>query len=309
MSKIEDRLRYDKDATRLLIGFKDYADPIIDIFAPQIPVPKSGQFAQYPQGNFKFVGDTTRGVGDPNVKQLIIPGATWTPYFLEEHPLFDSVDRQVKERSGIVQNLIETSIVKKGRQIKNALDQERCKKVVDAVLASTYSTTITTKWDDTGGDPVADLKAAKKAHYANCGMDANYLMIPSLVFMAMGDVVRTKYGVTSNEAVRATIETILLGQLGIPATNLLISGAPLFGTTTYSQWWGDNVVLFYAQKAPIDQDATYMATLTPDDVPYYRQLPVYTDTHQTGEFVQGIMEYKVMFIVEKCGYVLKDCLL
>ena len=260
---IEDRLRYDKDTTRLLLAYTEGVDPACLVISPYIRVPKTFKYIQYGKGNFLFTDSTIRGIGDRNVKELKIDGGTWTEAFLEEHSLKTMIDRQVHKRSGVVQGLVENDLVKKGKKLKEALMQEMCRSIITKVNAITNNTTIVTKWDDTGGDPVADIKAGIKAFFAQNGHMPTHISIPSLVLLTIGQIIKTVYNVTSADSVRAIIDKILLEDLGIPAGNLLVPGAGTYDTasTNYLQLWSDNVLLFYTRPAPIEEDNIFMATV------------------------------------------------
>jgi hypothetical protein len=227
--------------------------------------------------------------------------------------LFDVIDRQDLNRSGAVNELVENNIIKKGKKIKEALDQELCRNIIarvadPAAFASGRKATPTNKWNAANGDPVADLKAAASAFFANCGQMPTHIFIPSLVLMHMGERVRAKYSVQTDTSERKIIESILLTSIGIPAENLVVPAAGAFGTTTFSQMWSDNVLLAYIKPEPIEEDLTFAVTFVPEDVPDYRQLPPYDAPHQTGIVIQGIREYKVEVIFPDAGYLIFDVL-
>lgn len=314
MANVEDRLRYDKDTSRLLIDYKEGVDETLFVVSPRIPVPQTFRYAKYTKGNNVFAEDTTRATGNPNVKRLVIDGATWFDKELEEHSLEDFLDRRYKGRSGVVQGLFETDMLKKGRRIKNMLDVEQTKKIIAKVqsINASYKTTPTTKWNDTGGDPVAELIAAKEAMFANCGKYPSHIVIPQLVLSTIANIVRAKYTITSFTKNSAIVEQILLDDLGIPATNLLIPSAGNYNGTTavYEQLWGDSVLMFFTMPLPVEDDIVFMGTFIADDVPEYRQLPVFEEpNHKTGDVVQGIKEYFIDFIAEDAGYWIYTCLL
>jgi hypothetical protein len=311
MAKVEDRLRYDKDTTRLVLAYTEGIDPNVQVMCPDIEVPTSGQYMSYPKGNFKFSGDTTRGIGDTTVKELKIAGGTWLPYFLIEHPLFASLDR-LEGRSGMVQNIVETSLVKKGNRVKEALDQEWSGKVITLAqtINASYKTTPSTKWNAASGQaPIADIRAACIAVAQNCGRWPNNMLITASSLVYLADYARSHFNINTINTDQQIIEKLVMPHLNIK--NLLISDARSYGGTTYDEVWGAKGAcwVFYSKKSPVIEDVTFMANLVPDDVPAYRQLPPYQDLHQTSKgMIQGIREYDPRFICESAGYWLYDVL-
>lgn len=311
MPNVEDFLAYDKDTSQIVIAFSDGADLTCKFVAPDVRVTKAFKYMQYPKGNFRFTGDTTRGVGDMNVQELKIPGGTWVDGFLVEHPLeSDPFDRQIMNRDGVVMGIVETDLREKGVEVKNSLDQEWASKVIALAKAISYSTTPATKWDAGGATPGANLRAAGIQFFKNCGKKPTHLLIPWDVSQYMGDACRIEYGITKDVSDMAVIERIVLKNLGIPATNLLIPSQGVYNaaTTEYVLEWGDNVLLFYSKPSPTKKDVTFMKTFRPKDKPPFWQYAPYETSKKTGIVIQGVQEYLPKIVTESAGYLLTDVL-
>ena len=311
MPNIEDFLLYDKDTSQLVIAYSDGADPNCAIVAPDARVPKSFQYITYPKGNFRFTGDTTRGVGDMNVQELKIGGGTWTQGFLVEHPLeSDPFDRQILNRDGVVKGISETDLTEKGIEVKNSLDQEWASKVIALATAITNKTTPTKKWNESGATPGANLRAAGIQFFKNCGRKPTHLLIPWIVFQHMGGACRAEFGISKDISDRAVVERIVLQNLGIPASNLLIPDQGVYNSTSteYEIEWGENVMLFYSKPSPTKKDVCFMKTFRPSDKPPYWQYAPYETSKKTGIQTQGVMEYFVKVTCEAAGYLLYNTL-
>jgi len=312
MPNVENILIYDKDASQNVIAFSEGGDQGCAVLAPDGRVTKSYQYMVYPKGNFRFTGDTTRGVGDMNVKELKVEGGTWTPGFIPEHPLESTpFDRQIMNREGVVTGIHETDIVKKGKKVKDALDQEWNSKVISLATGISNKTTPVKKWDESGATPGANLRAAGITHFENCGKRPKYLLIPWIVFQFMGDAARAEYGISKDISDLAVVERIVLQNLGIPASNLIIPGVGVYNSTTakYEEEWGDNVLMWHSKPDPDDEELTFMKTFRPKDKPAYWQYAPYETDKKTGVIIQGVTEYDVKVVCESAGYLLYNVLL
>lgn len=311
MANVENFLAYDKDASQNVIAYSEGGDQGCLVVAPDARVAKSSQYLSYPKGNFRFTGDTTRGLGDMNVQSLKVAGGTWEPLFLIEHPLeSEPFDRQIMNRDGVIAGIHETDLIQKGVKVKDALDQEWNSKVISLAAAIPNSTTPTTKWDQAGAAPGANLRVAGITFFQNCGKRPSHLMVPWIVMQFMADSARAEYGISKDIDDMMVIQRIVLRNLGIPANNLIVPGVGVYNATTakYEEEWGDKVLMWYTKPNATKEDLTFMKTFRPKDKPAYWQYAPYETDKKTGIVMQGVTEYLVQVTCSSAGYILTDVL-
>lgn len=308
---IEAQLIPDLDTTNLVVAYTDGIDPFARVIAPNIMKAKSFKYWTYPKGNFRFTEKTDRAIGDPNVKQLKIPGGSEVEGFLVEHPLeSEPIDRQTQGRESIIANVHENDVKERGVEVKNSLDQELTSKIITLATAISNSTTPLNKWNAGGATPGKDLRTAAIEVFKQCGRWPSHLLIPRIVFANMGDAARSEYGVSKDISDAAIVQRIILENLRIPIANMLIPGVGVYSSTTteYEEEWGDKVMLFYTKPQPVRKDVIFMATFQPKDKPEYFQYAPYLTPQKTGVVVQGVREYLVKVVCEAAGYMLTDVL-
>lgn len=301
---IESRYRYDKDATRMVLAYKEgLAEEALSI-APVIKRPKSGQYPSYGAGEWQYTNFDSRAPGDPKIKQITFPAATWTEYFIPEIPRKKFIDRQDNKRTGTVAGLAETDVSRTAEKMKQALHQALSYKIITTALAGVGGTaTPTTKWNSVGADPVKDLRTYIDDFEAQCGMPPNGAVFPSKVFRYVGAGVRAGYAITSEKPNTALVKEMLMQDLGIPANRLFISTAHLYGTSTFANMYTNAVLLFYSATNPnmVDWEPTYMGSIVPDDVPYFRVMPPYS-FGDPGLWVEAIFEILPKVLMANAGY-------
>jgi hypothetical protein len=301
---IEDRLNYDKDATNLVIAYKEgIADEVLSI-SPLIKRPKSGYYPSYGRGEWQYLDFEARAIGDPNVKQITFPAVSWTEYFIPEVPRKKFIDSQAAGRSGVV-GLVDDNVQGAAERVKYALNQALSYKIITAALAGVGGTTTpVTKWNSPGSDATADLNAAIDAFEAQCGLPPNGIVIPSKVLRYCGKNVRAAYGVNAATPNVGLVKEILMTDLGIPTDRIFISYAHLYGTSSFANMYTNAVLLFYSATNPnmIDWEPSYMGSIIPDDVEWFRVKTPYESEDKNGYYVQCIMEIQPKVLLSYAGY-------
>lgn len=302
---IEARMRYDKDATRGVLAYKEgIAEEALSI-SPIITQPKSGQYPSYGPGEWQYTNFDSRAPSDPKVMQITFPALSWTDYFIPEVPRKKFIDRQDQARSGTVAGLAETDVKRTAERVKHALQQALSYKIITDALAGVGGTaTPTNKWNQTGATPVDDLQNYIDNFEAQLGIPPNGIVFPRKVFRHVGAGIRAEYGITGEtKANVALVKEILMLDLGIPAERMYISKATLYSGSTFANMYSDAVLLFYSATNPkmIDWEPSYMASITPDDVPWFRVLPPYS-FGDPGQWVECIAEILPKVLMANAGY-------
>lgn len=308
---LENRMRYDKDATNLVLAYREGLAEEALAIAPLVKRPNTGEYPSYGKGEWQYLNFAPRAIGDPNVPQITFPAVSWNPYNIPEIPRRKFVDRKEAGRSGMVEGLPETNLQSTAERVKYALQQALSYKIIATALAGVGGTTSpTTKWDDTGADPTKDLRAALDDFEAQCGLPPNGIVIPSKVLRYCGTGVRAAYGVTTQAPNVTLIKEMLMADLGIPTNRIFISTAHLYGGSDFANMYSDAVLLFYSAPNPnmIDWEPSFMASIIPDDVEWFRVLPPYS-YGDPGYWVECIMEIQPTVLLSYAGYSLTATLL
>lgn len=120
-----------------------------------------------------------------------------------------------------------------------------------ATSAAVPSSTPSTKWDQAGATPIADIDAAREIIHTNCGMDANTLVMSRDVFNVLkerADILdKIKY--TQKGIITADLLAAVFGVDRVVVAGAQINTAPEGQTMAVSKIWGDSVVLAHVNTA------------------------------------------------------------
>jgi hypothetical protein len=142
-------------------------------------------------------------------------------------------------------------------ELSEMMKLRREKRVADAVqtqgnYTSNNTSAVGTKWNASGGDPIADVNAAKVVVRGNIGREPNTLLLGYTAFQAAKNsaavIDRVKY------SQKGVITTDILKEL-FEVDNLIVGKAVWIDPATGVQAdvWGDNAILSYVSTAGRDQ--------------------------------------------------------
>jgi len=307
---LDQSLRLDKDTSTVLLGYKQGISPEAELVAPSIRVPGNGKFPQYGKGAFLDQSDDVRAPNQKDVREQIWDTETWTAYVLEEHAKVAFIDRQRKNRSGIVGGMVYSDPMVAAKKLRETMLQRKHYLISYAVnnMGATYYTVPGTKWDATGAVPFDDLQAAIRQFKNNCGMAPTHVLVPGHIMTYLGEAVRASYSVTAAVSNEEIFKKLAMPDLGIPENGLLVDHTPAYDGTNFTSIWEDNVLLFRRAPNPKDFEPTFMATLVPNDKQEVQAYAPYEVPQKTGWEMQVVMDYLVKILDNYAGYMLKTVL-
>lgn len=310
---LESYLRYDKDLTRIALGYQTEFDPAVLKIAPFVPVPDSTEYPSFSKGAFDESNvEDLRAMFSPDVPELKYDSVTWTPIVLPEYALkILAVDRKAK-RSGHVKGLIATSPTEGAKLLKRVMYKKLQSRIIQATINSidsSHKATPTNKWDTSTGDPMADLKTAVKNFRDNCGVNPSHILIPDDVLLYLGNKIRSYFGVTTEVDNMKLVQMAML-ELGIPQTNIVIGTGRSYSASSskYTTIYGDNVLLWYSPPKVEKWTPCFAKTFRAEDLPEIAVLPPYDAPDKTGQFVQAVMSYYPVITMQDAGYLIYDVL-
>lgn len=245
--------RLDQMLTNISVGWQNEA-LVGDVLCPAVPVKKQSD-KYYTFGREAWLPE----VGDyraPGAEANEIPGlgVSSDTYYAQEHALQIAVADEERENTD---NILQPDV--DGTELvtsKIVLGREKA--IKDLVTdASQYASDMTVnlasgsdvQWDETNGEPIADIKKGRHAMHAHLFMEPNLALIPYQVMSVLEDhadfIERIKY----SERGILTVD-IIAAVLGLPRVVIPGTGIATSSSLVPSYLWGKDVLLAYVPPRP-----------------------------------------------------------
>jgi len=249
--------------------------------------------------------NTERAVGTP-AAEVQLSGDTDT-YQCKEYALAYKLPDRVRENADDPWRLEQRGI---GRTIDLLdLDKERRIQAMFQTFGGAGQppgANVATKWDDTGGDPEGDIRAAKKIVRQAIGRVPNSMLISADVGNALIGVIKS--ALTSLDLkTKLTFNDLpdMLWGLKLYIGNAIQNTANAGQTATIADVWNDNVVIFYMDPNPGLDGMNFVSTFRSQKemVIQWREDRIRSDMYEVNR-----VEVEKM-VAPTAAYVLGDTLL
>jgi hypothetical protein len=300
-------VKFDPLLTNISIQYQPAPDGYLaDMVLPAVPVSvESASFWVYDKSRFD-VPDSKRA---PRAEYNRIDWTVTTDnYLTQQYGLEGEIDDQERKIAASPLDLdVDTTEIVTDMVLNN-----REKRVVDLVMSSSVVTQNVTlagaaKWSDyTGSDPMADLKTARNTIFAATGYRPNRCVMGYTVYETL------KLHPAILEVIKYTERAIVTKQLiaALFEVDELMVGGVLRRTSKAGQTdaltdvWGNDVLIYFAEKSPSLKRASFGYQLREDDLKVFR----YREDKRDVDVIRVSEKQCEKVIASQLGYLIIDAI-